>query len=180
MTNQVRDDVWMNSDSGDRPFRAVYESAVPRPGQGPMDGWLPEPQLQINGLGPGWEQVEDALAAVQADLSRTVDEAPQLMLLWYDREDGQRHAYVGKAADWYFGSNGGFELGRHYVEALVDIADEVREAINDSLLGDRWDWPLCPQDGWTLSVAVDGYQTCSWVCSQGGHDLGEVGRLGLE
>lgn len=170
----------MCSDRGEPPLRAFYESAVPDPGQRPMAGRLEEPKLQINGLGSGWNQTEDALAAVQSDLMHTVDEAPQLMLLWYDREDGQRHAHVGKAADWYYGSSGGFELSRHYVEALVDIANEVREAINDSLLGYRWDWPLCPLDGWTLTVTVAADQTCRWHCKHGNHTLDEVGHLRLD
>ncbi len=39
------------------------------------------PPLRINDLGPGWEETERALAAVQADFSATIDDAPTLILL---------------------------------------------------------------------------------------------------
>ncbi len=138
------------------------------------------PELTVNGLGPGWEQTERALAVVQADLSRTVPDAPTLMLLWYDDEQrGHRHAFVGKAVDWYFGADGGFELVQDYGGAVFDIAEQVQAAVADNLLGYLWAWPLCPNDGRLLSVRVDKQDNCTWVCDHGcGHLVGAVGRLG--
>src|SRR3954451_5505435 len=95
----------------------------------------PKPPLRTGELGPAWEQTSAALACLQADLSRTVKDAPHLILLWHEREDGRRIAYLGKSADWYYGAGGGFELSRHYVEALLDLAHELREAVQDNLLG---------------------------------------------
>lgn len=157
-----------------------YESAVPDPNDFQPGGYGPEePEPRIGELGPGWDSAEEALAALQADFSRTVEAAPRI-LLWCDHEDGQRHAYLGKAGDWYFGADGGFDLSRNYVEAVINIAWDLRGAINDNLLGYLSDWPLCPQDGWTLTVTVDGDQTCRWHCKQGGHTLDEVGHLGVQ
>lgn len=93
--------------------------------------------LRLDDLGPGWEGAARALADVQRDLSTTVAGAPSIKLLWHGLdEDGEgdeagpaevslrRWAYVGKAADWYFGANGGFELPRGYADAAVEIATE--------------------------------------------------------
>lgn len=79
-------------------------------------------ELNLGQLGPGWEQAERALAAVQRDLSDTVADAPTLVLLWRDvpaetarpGEPRTRWAYVGKGVDWYFGANGGFRLSGDY------------------------------------------------------------------
>lgn len=99
------------------------------------------------------------------------------MLLWYQRREGGRHAYLGKAIDWYHGASGGLDLSPHYVVAVIDLADELRSAIQDDLLGSLSDWPLCPQDGWPLTISVNADQTCLWVCDHGRHTLGEVGHL---
>ncbi|MDT0261355.1 hypothetical protein [Jatrophihabitans lederbergiae] len=39
------------------------------------------------------------------------------------------------AADWYFGADGGFDLGREYAESVVDIADQLQGAVAANLLG---------------------------------------------
>lgn len=156
----------------------VYRSAVPAAGGAPFEGVLPQhAELRTDDLGPGWEQASQALHDLQADLSRTVPDAPMLMLLWYQTSEGGRHAYVGKAVDWYFGASGGFDLSPRYVEAVIDLAEELRGAIQDNLLGYLSDWPLCPDDGWPLTVSVNAHQTCLWVCDHGEHSLGKVGQL---
>jgi hypothetical protein len=138
-------------------------------------------ELRINDLGPGWEGADVALAAVQADLSRTVHDAPQLMLLWYDDEEtGTRQAYVGKSADWYYGADGPFELEREYHSAVVSIAGQVQDAIADTLLGYYAFWPHCPHHEYPLHISSDNAGAYTWVCSRdGGHAVSEVGRLPL-
>jgi hypothetical protein len=137
------------------------------------------PPLRINDLGQGWEETERALAAAQADFSATIDDAPTLILLWRDGEDGEeRHGYVGKAADWYFGADGGFELSRDYAESVMDIADQVQGAVADNLLGQLWAWPLCPDDERLLTARRDGDGRCIWVCQhRDGHVVSEIGSL---
>lgn len=146
---------------------------------------LPDDDLTLDGLGPGWEETERALADVQADLSRTVPEAPTLVLLWrtadpeseeFDAPDG-RWAYVGKARTWYFGANGGFALPRQYALAVHAIASEVSDAVVDTLLGYRDYWPHCPVDSHILEVRMDSDQRCWWVCDSGNHTVAEVGHL---
>jgi hypothetical protein len=138
------------------------------------------PTLRTQRLGDGWEQTERALADLGADLSRTVPDAPKLMLLWYDdAEQDRRHAYVGKAADWYYGAEGGFDLSPDYTDSVLNIAHEVQGAVADNLLGYLWAWPLCPTDRRLLSVSVQEDRTCFWVCGYGdGHVVAKVGDLG--
>jgi hypothetical protein len=143
--------------------------------------------LRLDDLGPGWEETKRALVDIQADLSRTVPGAPQLLLLWrnadpnrgsneFEAPDG-RWAYVGKARDWYFGANGGFALPRAYAEAVQAIASDVSDAVVDTLLGDRDYWPHCPNDNYILGVRLDAELRCWWSCRKGDHAVAEVGHL---
>jgi hypothetical protein len=136
----------------------------------------------VDDLGEGWDQTVAALAAVQADLSRTVNDAPRLVLLWSDELSDElqgegRHAYVGKSLSWYFGAGGGFELPRDYVSALLEIVDQLQDAIVDTLLGMHTFWPICPVHGKPLRADQrDG--TPVWICgSSDEHVLAEVGQL---
>ena len=143
--------------------------------------------LKLDDLGPGWEETACALAALQADLSRTVTEAPTLVLLWREAEEdseraladklGSRWAYIGKGAHWYYGADGGFELPRGYAEAVEEIADELADAIADTLLGYYAYWPHRPTDDHPLSARQDADQKCWWICDRGGHTVAEVGQL---
>lgn len=143
--------------------------------------------LNQDDLGPGWEETERALAAVQADFSRTVPDAPTLVLLWRDADpecgsaeddvpDG-RWAYVGKSDVWYFGANGGFPLPRDYASAVEAIADEVSGAVADTLLGFYGYWPHCPDDDRLLEVQLDSNRRCWWVCPSRDHLVAEIGHL---
>jgi hypothetical protein len=141
-----------------------------------------EPELRVDDLGEGWDQPVAALVAVQADLSRTVHDAPRLVLLWSDElsdepESDGRRAYVGKSLSWYFGASGGFELPREYGSAVLEIVDQLQDAIVDSLLGMRTFWPICPAHGKPLRADHrDG--TAVWICgSADEHVLAEVGQL---
>lgn len=138
------------------------------------------PGLHTERLGLGWEHTERALADVDGDLSRTVADAPQLILLWYDDTEREcRHAYVGKSVDWFYGADGGFDLSSDYADSVVDIANEVQGAVADNLLGYLWAWPLCPTDGRLLTISVKEDRTCYWVCGySGGHVVARVGELG--
>lgn len=149
-------------------------------------GWHDD-GLTVDDLGPGWEATERALSDIQADLSRTVADAPALLLLWrnadpvqdsteFEAPDG-RWAYVGKARDWYFGANGGFALPRDYAMALLAIASDVADAIVDGLLGHHDYWPQCPNDNYILEVDTDSEQRCWWSCQSGDHVVAEVGLL---
>ena len=146
--------------------------------------------LNLGDLGPGWEQTERALADLQADLSRTVPDAPTVILLWREvdeddedddwsdlNEPDERWAYVGKAADWYFGANGGFALPRDYASAVSAIADQLSDAIIDALLGYLAYWPHCPVDDHLLGAQVDAAKRCWWVCPHGEHTVAGVGHL---
>jgi hypothetical protein len=147
---------------------------------------LPDDDLTVEELGPGWEETERALADVQADLSRTVPDAPNLVLLWRNADPGRgsdeqdarhgRWAYVGKARDWYFGA-GGFALPREYAMAVCAIASDVSDAVVDTLLGYHDYWPHCPKDDYILEVRMDPGGRCWWVCRSGNHTVAEVGRL---
>jgi len=137
------------------------------------------PTIHWGNLGVGWEYAEEALALVQADLTRTVADAPTLGFAWQE-DDGRRVVYVGKGPDWYFGGNGGLYLGDGAVPAVAAIAEAVQDAIVDNLLGYRTFWPRCPDDGGPLSVRVVGARA-RWLCDQKGlvTDFGEVGQLRL-
>ena len=147
----------------------------------------PTNDLNLGDLGPGWDETERALADVQADFSRTVPDAPTLVLLWREADpecgsdewgapDG-RWAYVGKSGSWYFGANGGFALPRDYTSAVQAIAAEVSDAVVDTLLG-RYDyWPHCPDDDHLLEVQLDSDRRCWWSCRLGNHVVAEVGHL---
>jgi hypothetical protein len=147
-----------------------------------------EGRLRLGDLGPGWEGATAALAAVQADLTRTVPDAPTLVLLWTEREDdlwptGVRHAYVGKSRSWYFGANGGFPLHPTYTEALLAIVEDVQDAVVDSLLGPRGYWPHCPVHTDLLVPTWPTRQNpqVRWWCGRegAGHALAEIGSLGV-
>lgn len=148
--------------------------------------------LTIDSLGPGWEQVDRALADIQADLSRTVPDAPTLVLLWraLDPERGgsdalameylgpnARRVFVGKARDWYYGAEGGVVLRGDYPSAVLDLADQVSGAVVDTLFGHYAYWPHCPTDDRLLTVHADVAGQCWWVCTHGQHIVSKVGHL---
>ncbi|MGN6609756.1 MAG: hypothetical protein ACTHMS_22435 [Jatrophihabitans sp.] len=135
------------------------------------------PALSIDPLGPGWHETERALSDIRADFTRTIQDAPPLLLLWHELDGGQRWGYVGKALDWYFGADGGFQLSPNYIESVIDLANQVRGAVNDNILGYLTDWPLCPDDGWPLHVLTRPSGGCYWHCRHGDHDIAELGRL---
>jgi hypothetical protein len=145
-------------------------------------------ELHFGDLGPGWEETTRALAAVQADLARTVPAAPEIVMWSSDSTPAGEHlpqadnrerrwAYVGKADGWHFGAGGGFELPRNYASAVVDVAAELSDAIIDTFLGYYAYWPHCPTDDRPLTVRVDAEQRCWWVCLDGGHTVAPVGQL---
>jgi hypothetical protein len=148
--------------------------------------------LTLGGLGFGWEQVDRALADIQVDFSRTLPDAPTLVLLWreldveHDESDAMaaeyvgrnaRIAFVGKSRDWYQGASGGLILTRDYPSAVLGIADQLSDAVVDSLLGYREYWPHCPTDDHLLTVHADVAGRCWWVCAQARHIVAEVGHL---
>jgi hypothetical protein len=148
--------------------------------------------LTLNDLGPGWEEVNRAQASIQADFSRTVTDAPTLMLLWRELDadrDGSdalaveclgpdaRRVFVGKARDWYYGADGGVVLARDYPSAVLGIAQQVSDAVADTLLGYYAYWPHCPADDHTLTVHADVRGRCWWVCTHAQHIVAEVGDL---
>jgi hypothetical protein len=148
--------------------------------------------LTLEDLGPGWEQVDRALADIQADFSRTVSDAPKLLLLWreldVDRDGsdamaavcvgpGARIAFVGKSRDWYHGASGGFVLEGNYPSAVLGIADQLSDAVVDTFLGYREYWPHCPTDDHLLTVLADVSGRCWWACIQARHIVAEVGQL---
>ncbi|MGE3812775.1 MAG: hypothetical protein AB7I24_14620 [Candidatus Nanopelagicales bacterium] len=135
--------------------------------------------VQWGGLGPGWEFAEEALALVQADLSRTIEAAPTLGFAWYERPAGERWIFVGKGPDWFFGGNGPLHLRSGAASAAAELAEAVQDAIVDSLLGYRSFWPRCPKDGRPLQARVRGSEA-RWSCSADGADFGAVGQLVLD
>jgi hypothetical protein len=138
--------------------------------QSPVFHWGP--------LGDGWEFAEAALALVQADLSRTVVDAPVLGFFVRDDEWRGRVLYVGKGPQWYFGEE--LYLEGDVVSATVEIAASVQDAIVDSLLGYRTFWPKCPHDGFPL-YAHSMEDAAEWVCTKEYlHRFGVVGDLRLD
>ena len=144
--------------------------------------------LRSGDLGAGWEETTRALEAVQADLSRTVPDAPNVVLWWGDTTPGGGHlqrgggrerrwAYVGKTDGWRFGASAGFELPRDYASAVMDIAADLSDAIIDTFLGYYAYWPHCPTDDRPLTVHVDPERRCWWVCLDRDHTVAEVGNL---
>ena len=148
--------------------------------------------LTLGNLGLGWEEVDRALADIQADLSRTVTDSPTLVLLWRELDadrDGDdalageylgadaRRVFVGKGQDWYYGSDGGVALVRDYPSAVMGLAEQVSDAIADTLLGYYAYWPHCPADDHPLTVHTDVRGRCWWVCIYAQHIVDEVGRL---
>ena len=148
--------------------------------------------LTLDDLGLGWEQVNRALATIQADFSRTVPDAPTLVLLWrtLDRDrDGSdalathylgpdaRRFFVGKARDWYCGADGGVVLARDYPSAVLGLADQLSDAVADTLLGYYAYWPHCPADDHLLTVHADVRGRCWWICAHARHIIAEVGNL---
>jgi hypothetical protein len=139
-----------------------------------------KPEVRWGDLGPGWEPAELALTLVQADLSRTVQDAPPLGFAWTQDAHGERTLHVGKGLDWYQG-NPLYDLDRQNVpHAAVQIIEALQDAVVDGLLGDRTFWPRCPEDGGPLDgQVVDGVAT--WVCLRHeSHEHGAVGELGLD
>jgi hypothetical protein len=140
---------------------------------------LPGPVVHWGNLGEGWEAAEEALALIQADLSRTVADAPALGFAWTVDQSGQRDVFVGKGPDWYFGANGGLHFGDGVAAAIVGIAEAVQDAIVDTLLGYYTYWPKCPEDGGQLHAEVVGGQA-RWLCDKNTRrDFGAVGDLRL-
>jgi hypothetical protein len=137
------------------------------------------PAVNWNGLGDGWQHAEQVLALVQADLSRTLPDAPELGFAWYDQPQVDRAVFVGKGPDWVFGANGPLHRRSGIADAAAELAEAVQDAIVDSLLGYRSFWPTCRRDGGPLTAEVsDG--KARWSCRSHGHEHGAVGELRLE
>ena len=139
----------------------------------------PTPIVHWGNVGVGWEDADEALALIQADLSRTVLDAPILGFAWTVDESGQRDVFVGKGPDWFFGANGGLHLGDGVPAAIVGLTEALQDAIVDTLLGYYSYWPKCPEDDGQLHARiVDGQ--ARWLCDKGvRRDFGAVGDLRL-
>jgi hypothetical protein len=141
---------------------------------------LPVPVVHWGNMGEEWEYAQEALALIQADLTRTVADAPALGFAWQEDAWGERDVFVGKGPDWYFGANGGLYLGDGVVAATVGLAEAVQDAIVDTLLGYYTFWPKCPEDGGPLHARVVHGQA-RWLCDKGAsRDFGAVGELRLD
>lgn len=88
-----------------------------------------------------------------------------------------RVAFVGKARDWYYVSNGGVALSTDYPSAVLGLADQLSDAVVDSLLGDRGYWPHRPADDHLLTAVTDVAGRCWWACMTARHIVAEVGEL---
>lgn len=138
------------------------------------------PAVHWGNLGEGWEFADAALALVQADLTRTVADAPTLGFAWHDAGGRGRVVFIGKGPDWFSTANGELFLGADVASAAAGIAEAVQDAMVDNLLGYRTFWPLCPRDGGPLTAQVVQGQA-RWLCDRGAaHDLGAVGELRLD
>lgn len=138
------------------------------------------PPVHWGKLGQGWEFADAALALVQADLSRTVADAPTLGFAWHEDRGRGRVVYIGKGPDWYGGAHGAVFLGTDVATAVTGIAEAVQDAMVDNLLGYRTFWPKCPHDGGPVAAQVVNGQA-RWLCDRGvSHDLGAVGELRLD
>lgn len=113
---------------------------------------------------------------MQADLSRTVDPAPKVSVLWQELPDsGERCAYVGTSTTSYFTADGEVQLSRDYAAVILSIAAAVQDATNDGLLGGdhRSYWPRCAEYAFGLDAWVDQNGRCVWRCRHDGKVIAE-------
>jgi hypothetical protein len=68
-------------------------------------------------------------------------------------------------------------LPRQYAAAVVEIANDVSDAIADTMLGYYAYWPHCPEDDHLLTVRVDEREGCWWFCRDRKHTVAEIGQL---
>lgn len=118
------------------------------------------------------------VTGLQADLSRTLPDAPRISTLQAGPPNG-RFALVSGTPGRVFTANGGVSTHCDAPTLLARFATELTDAIAAGVFGHRAAWPVCPDHDSPLTPRRDGDEVF-WACRgvPDGHTIARIGSLG--
>jgi hypothetical protein len=141
-------------------------------------------------------RLRTAMDIVQADLDRSVVDAPRLQLIvvehdesWAEISEDHFEAYVAGPDGAYWGASGSPLRGPTADAALYSVADGAQDYLIEV---ERTVWPVCPRHDRGVHVRPPGTgpdwiheggeitgPSVWWCRGSGGHDVAVIGELEL-